>query len=411
MRILQYFRTFAYAATAILVLTICAIPQSGDAAFPTPVTTNEISGVIPARDIGDPRLTTYYFIFNGNRGDVFINIVTNNFNGQIDIFTAKGQEPRTKITVYADNPEPETGRVIYQRQPERLIVRIQGRTPNDDPATYQLKFAGSFAPITGAAAENTNEFPDILARSEGERRVTSTGEILPPEPKPESETIAEVPEQNDSEVSGDVLHDASTADDEVKPAKDDDAGEPTVNDLSLDDADALKTDPPPGKEAAADSDNTPANQKPVVVITDNLKPADDETREVTVDLTEKKADNVSAVVTVERAAEDDPESESDNGGETAPVTGEKSPDAPDVPNETKGPEGARPPATEAEIAAASNPLSRVFLRVELKDGTLLERRMTEVTSVNVIDGVLRIVFTDGSTREIDILRVLKMTIQ
>ena len=57
--------------------------------FPTPITSNEIIGKLPARDIGDARLTSYYFTFNGVQGDVFVNVQTTNFNGDIDIFTAE----------------------------------------------------------------------------------------------------------------------------------------------------------------------------------------------------------------------------------------------------------------------------------------------------------------------------------
>jgi hypothetical protein len=62
--------------------------QSTNQNYPTAITTGEISGKISARDIGDARLTSYFYIFNGNQGDVFINVQTSNFNGDIDIFTA-----------------------------------------------------------------------------------------------------------------------------------------------------------------------------------------------------------------------------------------------------------------------------------------------------------------------------------
>src|SRR5215207_4877356 len=54
--------------------------QSINQNFPTPVTSNEISGTIKARDLGDARLTTYFYAFNGNQGDIFINVVTKNLD-------------------------------------------------------------------------------------------------------------------------------------------------------------------------------------------------------------------------------------------------------------------------------------------------------------------------------------------
>lgn len=353
--------------TAIRVAIIVALvsaaatfsfAQSNDPAFPTPITTNEISGIIPARAIGDPRQTTYYFTFNGGRGDVFINIVTENFRGEIDVFTAQGLEPKTKVTIYADNPERETGRVIYQRQPEKLILRIQGRTPNDEPATFRLKFAGSFAPITGAEAAVSNEFPDILGEKRGDVRVSSSGEILPPEKVPvpaepkvtlaDTADAKEVPEDTDEEVT-------------AKPAK-----EETIA-KAADEAKIEKVRP----------------AKPVVIVTDDLAPPVDEPRrDVTVELKEDPRSDVSAVVTIERVPEDFPEDAAKADG------GAKAADAP-----------------------APDPLANVFLRVELKNGDRFEKRMSEVASVNVINGKLTIVLSDGTRREIDILSVLRMTIE
>ncbi|HUF03908.1 MAG TPA: hypothetical protein VMM38_07000 [Aridibacter sp.] len=357
--------------------------QSNDPNFPTPVVGNEVSGTIQARAIGDPRLTTYYFIFNGNRGDVFINILTTNFKGEIDIYTAQGLNPRTKITIYADNPERETGRVVYQRQPERLILRIQGRTPNDDPATYQVKFAGSFAPITGAEAENTNEFPDILGEPSGGVKVSPTGAIIPEEKKEEVPAAEpDVPEE-----PAEIIADAE----EVVAAEE-------IADAELADAEAVDDTPPPVDPPAepekrvvqaveADAPPSEKLENPRVIVTDPLAEIEDKPREVTVDLTgDREDEEVSAVVTVERVPADD---EEETAADDADAAAEKK----------------DPAADEAD------PLARVFLKVELKDGTRIERRMTEVVSVNVVNGMLTIVTTDGLTREIPILSVLKMTIE
>lgn len=350
---------FAAVAGSIVLLAWTASAQSGDPAFPTPITTNEIGGVIAARDIGDPRQTTYYFLFNGNRGDVFINIVTENFKGEIDIFTAQGLEPKTKVTIYADNPERETGRVIYQRQPEQLILRIRGRTPNDDPATFRIKFAGSFAPITGAAAVTDNEFPDILGDRRGESNVSSTGAIIPGK-KPEIEVATA-----DRSVSDETKDDARA---EAAP------GQKIPGEVEAKD---------PTVVAGQEAQPTVLPAKPEVIITEGVKPAKESTREVTVAVTGNKKSDVSAVVTVERVVDPDEE--------------------PSV-----SPEAVDPKTNKEEPA---NPLANVFLRVEMKDGSRFERRMTEVSSVNVIEGQLTIVFSDGAVRRIDILSVKRMTIE
>src|SRR5215203_1352557 len=103
---------------AVLLGAFTASGQSSDQLFPTPVRTSEIVGTIKARDIGDARLTTYYYTFEGEQGDLFINVQSRNFTGDIDVFVTAGLRPLTKMVMYADQPESETGRVIYLRKPE-----------------------------------------------------------------------------------------------------------------------------------------------------------------------------------------------------------------------------------------------------------------------------------------------------
>ena len=138
--------------------------QSINQSFPTPVTSSEISGTIRPRDMGDARLTSYYYQFDGGQGDLFINIVTRNFTGDIDVFTQSGLRPIAKIVVYADFAESETGRVIYLRKPEKMILRVQGRTPGDDAAIFRIKFAGSFVASTQAEPEMEPALPILTAR-------------------------------------------------------------------------------------------------------------------------------------------------------------------------------------------------------------------------------------------------------
>src|SRR5205085_1291034 len=110
----------------------------------TPITSSELIGVIKARDIGDARLTTYFYAFDGAQGDIFINVVAKNLSGDIDIFTVDSMLPLTKMVFYPDIDTTETGRLIYLRKPERLLLRVQGRPPGDDPATFKIRFGGSF---------------------------------------------------------------------------------------------------------------------------------------------------------------------------------------------------------------------------------------------------------------------------
>jgi len=175
---MQMFDRIIPALLAIFTTLIVISPlaaQSSDQNFPTPVTSNEISGTIKARDIGDARLTSYYYQFDGDQGDLFINVMTRNFTGDIDVFTQSGLKPLTKMVVYADFGESETGRVIYLRKPEKMILRIQGRTPGDDAATFRIKFAGGFVASTQTEPTNEPALPNLTAKNESGIRVNSVG--------------------------------------------------------------------------------------------------------------------------------------------------------------------------------------------------------------------------------------------
>ncbi|MEQ1605555.1 MAG: hypothetical protein ABL999_11875 [Pyrinomonadaceae bacterium] len=172
--------------------------QSRDQNFPTAITSSEINGVVKARDLGDSRLTSYYYAFEGSQGDIFINVVTKNFAGDIDVFTQDGLKTLTKVVIFADSGLSETGRLIYLRKPEKLLLRIQGRTPNDDAATYRIKFGGSFIAIKG----NKEEAEPTIERDAEQSKtvVNSVGTIveITPKPLPAKETPVRV--EKESEV-------------------------------------------------------------------------------------------------------------------------------------------------------------------------------------------------------------------
>ncbi len=151
--------------------------QSSDQNFPTPVTSSEIRGTIRARDVGDSRNTTYFYAFDGEQGDIFVNIQTKNFDGDIDVFTADNLRPMTKVVLYADAGVTETGRIIYLRKGERLLLRVEGRTPGDDAATFVVKFAGSFVALTPSTRKTDDSSPQVAA-SDGVR-LNSVGAVIP----------------------------------------------------------------------------------------------------------------------------------------------------------------------------------------------------------------------------------------
>ena len=347
----------------ILFFVFCLVPaaisaQSTDQNFPTPVVTNEISGTIRARDLGDSRLTSFFYVFNGSQGDVFINVVTKNFDGDIDIFTAGSLRPLTKIKSYSDNPDSETGRIVYLRQPERLILRVEGRTPNDEPATFRIKFAGSFQPITGVAAETeTPNLPQVTGDNQTDVRVNSVGTIIEVKPKPtpqpkeeKTETIAQNKEEKPKETAAKKEIDKEKKS-EVKP-KD------TTTTASK------KKEKPVKKEQQEETEKP----KPVVVVTDNA------TKD------EEKAEQTKEEETKKEEVAENKESK----------TTKKS---------------------KEKVAEESNPLASINLVVVFKDGTRIEKPMSEVLRVNVDKGILTIVQKDGKIGRFSILEVAEMTIK
>jgi len=185
------FREFAINVlwVVVVVLPVHVCGQSASQSYPTPIVSTEISGSIQPRDIGDARLTTYYYAFEGSTGDLFINVVTRNFTGDIDLFTFSGLKPLTKIVVYADLAETETGRVVYFRKPEKLLLRIQGRPPGDDPASFRIKFAGSFVAVRESDYPPEPALPkaDILGQTDSRNAIGTIREVV--KPKADQEVV------------------------------------------------------------------------------------------------------------------------------------------------------------------------------------------------------------------------------
>lgn len=331
--------------------------QSINQNAPTPIKTNEISGRIPARDVGDARLTEFFYTFNAAPGDVFINVVTKNFNGDIDVFAAANLRPLTKITIYADAGNNETGRVIYFRQPEKVILRIEARSPNDDAAIFQIKFAGSFQPSELIA--ETDAEPEVKSSSDSDVIVNSVGTIIGTKPKP-TPTPKEAVAQKD-------------------------APEETVAEN--------KTETPPEQDSATNKSETVAE-------------------------VEKKKEDEKAIET------DNDAKEKVEPQKPEKVAKPKKPKVPAAKNKTdekiaKRKEEAEKDAAKKNEAANNeennaekpNPLANVFLKVELKNGKSFQLPMSEVNSVKVDQGVLRIVTKDGKIEKYSILDVAKMTIE
>lgn len=377
---------------------VAARAQSINQNAPTPITSNEISGRIAARDLGDARLTSYFYTFEGNQGDVFINVVTTNLNGDIDVFTADNLRPLTKITVYADSSNNETGRVVYLRQPAKLILRIEGRTPNDDAATFQVKFAGSFAASTAVVAENTNA-PEVKSNNETDVRVNSVGTIIEIKPKPAptpKTTIAKVEKKPKEKKSETVA--------EVKPETDKSAVE-TV---------AEKTN---AQEIAAPEKAAEAELKPETTTETAAGNKSETAPEMEIKKEEKREDKIAEVQTpavvkgevAEKEAEvtEKVEPKAKTEAENSATVESNKPDEETV--AVKEPKTGKKSASVKPLPPSA--LENIRLIILFKNGSKIERAMSDVLRVGVDKGILTVISKDGSIGRYSILEVERMTIE
>jgi Cell division protein len=341
---------FCILHSAFCILAVSA--QSTDQNFPTPVTSAEIIGKIPARDIGDARLTSYFYAFGGAQGDVFINIEATNLNGDIDIFTAGSLRPLTKIPIYAGDTTIETGRVIYLRKDEKLILRVQGRTPNDDPATFRIKFAGSFVAMQSDAENVEPKLPEVKTEDRSGIRVNSVGTIIEVKPKPTPN-----PEENEKQ----------TADEKVAEKKESEPKK-AVEEKSLKVITAKREEPP--KPVSPVRKNSPRTA------TRRVEPV-------------KKPAETSEKKTAETREKKEPEKTS----------------------ETKNPPRASRGRQPEPKENTPDPMVNFRLIVLFKDGSKIDRPMNEILRVNVDKGVLTVISKDGTIGRYQIAEVLKMSIE
>ena len=336
-----------------------AVGQSTNQNFPTPVTSNEISGTIKARDVGDSRLTSYFYQFDGEQGDVFINVVARNFAGDIDVFTLNGLRPLTKIVVYGDFGESETGRVIYLRKPEKMILRVQGRTPGDDEATFRIKFAGSF--VASTMTEPVEPMlPSLSAKNDSGIRVNSVGTIVevipkatPTPPVVETASAAETPGDRDepAKVPTDAASNEKPADPPDKPEK---KLEVVVTDTSPEKPEAKPSSAPAARRRTRG--RVPAKTVP---------PADAATTTTT------------------------------NADPAAPKTTRR----------------GRAPSAKGTAEKLPDPLENVNLVILFKDGRTIERPMTQVLRFSVERGMLTVISKDGTIGRYPVVEVASVTMQ
>jgi hypothetical protein len=205
----------SFAVAIFLAATaFTALAQSADQELPTAVTTNEIRGRIVALDLGDSRLTRHYYAFEATPGDLLITVNSRNLNGDVDVFTAVTFRPLMKINLYANTIPPEVTKSLYFRTRQILILRVEARTPNDDPGVYRITFGGTFQAFSGGIpvaepAEETAEASPTSGR--GNNRLSSVGATI-------NEPAAKVKEEKAPEVAAETPPEKKPAPRKTTPA-------------------------------------------------------------------------------------------------------------------------------------------------------------------------------------------------
>jgi len=327
--------------------------QSNDQALPTPVLTSEIDGTIAALDLGDSRLTRHFYAFEAEPGDLTVTVSGRNLNGDVDIFTAVTFRPLMKISIYANTIPPEVTKGIYFRTRQILILRVEARSPDDDPGVYRITFGGTFRPFTGGipVAENSESSVDSTT-SRNTRRLSSVGATIPQPPEPKIEEAK--PEEKPSGTE-------PPKESETKPEP-----KPKI----------------PRTTTRGSARNRTPRPKPAETEKPKAEPAKTETSETGTPEPEKpkterktaKSRGTKPKVEPKRAEAEE------NSGETSAAT---------APQEQLGPR----------------------LIIEQTDGTRIERPMSTVRRVIVEGGTIVVVLKTGKIERVPMSAVARMSIE
>lgn len=352
-------------------LLVCSLPticraQSLDISSPAPISTNEVTGTIAARDLGDSRLTDHYYAFTGTPGDVLLTIKSTNLNGDVDVFTAGSLRPLLKITIYAESSVPVT-KGIYLRKRENLILRVEARSPNDDEGTYSIRLGGSFELIARDSVEATRKPSDVslpavsnapLAASTAKkgRRVSSVGARIA-EPPPVEVAAAPTPEPTPANTPADTPAESPA---DATPAK-----------------------------VASEKTGEPEATRPTARRGRGRTPS-------------RRARPASEPLKSKQTAEANPPTDTEKPSETTEP--EAKPARPVARSGRRGTSRANPPP-EPE------PPTGPRLLIELQDGTRVERFMSTIRRVTVENNQIVVVGKDGQVERVRMVNVIRMSIE
>jgi hypothetical protein len=327
---------------------------------------SDVNGKIVALDVGDPRATRHFYAFAGSPGDLIVTVDSKNLDGDIDVFTAITFRPLMKTTVYATSQSPAVTKGIYLRAHQLLILRIEARTPNDDPGTYHIHFGGTFEPFSGGipVAENT-EPADTSTTKSSSNRLSSVGATLPRPPAEITETAEAKPSPSTeppAEKASDTTESAKAETGKSKPAT----------------ARTTTTRPPRRSTRPTNSRRPPAKK------TEPAKKSESETA-----ATESKT----------QPAQTEPDA-----AKVEKSTAEKS-------SSTEKPAESTTPAEKAKPQDITSQLSGTRLIIEEKDGTRIDRPMSTVRRVVIEGATIVVLLKNGKTERIAMANVARMAIE
>jgi len=341
----------------MVIAGLCAVApkgraQSSEQSLPTPVLNNEITGKIKSLDLGDSRLTRHFYAFEGTPGDLLITIDSKNLNGDIDVFTAVTFRPLMKTTIYASSQTPEVTKGIYLRTRQILILRVEARTPSDDPGTYHVRFGGTFERFSGGipVAEASSAESEETTGKSGANVLSSVGATIPRPPSESVETAEAKPSPSPSPEN--VAE---------KPAEETEAAKKTTASTSR-----RTTRPPPRRSSRPAPKPSTSTKK------------------------------------TEPARIEPPKTE----GETAKTETEK-------PSEEKPAVTEKPveTATSSEKTKTQEALPAARLIIEEKDGTRIDRPMSTVRRVTIEGNAIVIIPKNGKIERIAMADVARMAIE
>ncbi|HEX8071018.1 MAG TPA: hypothetical protein VF546_13765 [Pyrinomonadaceae bacterium] len=365
-----------WAAVFVLCAAVCAAAQSPDLEYPTPVYANEITGRVAPRDLGDPRLTSHFYTFNGAAGDLLLTIESENLDGAVDLFLANGLRPLAQATLYATGSALNTSKTVFLRREGALVLRVQARTPNDADGTYRIRLGGTFAPSTAVAAAPSE--PEATAASRaparGTHRVNAVGarieEPTPPAPEPSAA--------------------------EAQPTEES-APAPT---------------PTPRRQTSARR-NTPRRTRQPTRTETARRPAPSRTDEpapptTTETPTETPTGGEEAANTETPAPRPTPTPRNSRTGRN--TRGGRTRESARRTNEP-APAGEPPAAGGTEAPTPVPQLGLTRLVIEARDGTKVEHEMSAVSRVTVVNQLIVVVLKNGRIERYPLANVLRMAIE